>query len=222
MAPPATTVPANSAGAPSSTRPSAPAASAAIAPTSTGSMPNRRRQPRRGGREQAEAQHGQGGQYRRGRARERQSGPQLGQHRPDPGHRGPQVDRDEHHRQRQQHPVPPAREDRRRPLVVLHHRLRQAYPTRGQRCNVRAIRRRPAAGRPRPAGGLRRGTGVTGAGRGRHDRGRVGRPDLQGADRGENRHDRRQRRRGQRRFQPATDIRCRRRRGRWPGSARRS
>ena len=73
------------------------------------------RQPRSDGREQAEAHHRQGGQHGRTGARERQAGTQLGQHRPDPGDGGPQVDRDEDHGQRQQHRVPPR--GRRRPPV---------------------------------------------------------------------------------------------------------
>ena len=66
-------------------------------------------QPRRDGREQAETQHRNGGQRRSADARQRKTGPQLGQHRPDPGDRGPQVHRDEHHGQRQEHRVRPRR-----------------------------------------------------------------------------------------------------------------
>ena len=72
-------------------------------------------QPRRDGREQAEAQHRNGGQRCRADARQRKTRPQLGQYRPDPGDRGPQVGRDEHNGQRQQHRVPPRR--RRTPPV---------------------------------------------------------------------------------------------------------
>ena len=66
-------------------------------------------QSRRDRREQAEAQHGKRRQDRRAGAGERQSCPQLRQHRSDAGDRRPQIDRDEHHGQRQQHRRRPAR-----------------------------------------------------------------------------------------------------------------
>ena len=106
IAPPATTVPANSAAGAVEDPSGGRDREGGHHPEHDRLDPEPADQPRRDRREQAEAQDRQRREDRGAGAGEREPGSDLGEHRADPGHRRPQVDRDHHHAEREQHRMP--------------------------------------------------------------------------------------------------------------------